>query len=160
MNSLLLIIDLQDSFINSNTEMVLPKINMLLNENKFDKIVFTRFINSPNSIWFTKLKYTGCITEKSRKIQIETRNNKVIDKQIYSALGTELKTYIEENDISKIYLCGIDTECCVLKTAFDLFENGYDVYVLKDYCACMQGLQRHNNALDILKRTIGYDKII
>ena len=62
--------------------------------------------------------------------------------------------------IDKIYLCGIDTECCVLKTAFDLFENEYDVYVLKDYCACMCGTQRHNNAIEILKRNIGYDKII
>ena len=58
---------------------------------------------------------------------------------------------------TQIYLCGIDTECCVLKTAFDLFENEYDVYVLKDYCACMNGETRHNNALDILKRK--YEKV-
>ena len=62
--------------------------------------------------------------------------------------------------LSKIYLCGIDTECCVLKTAFDLFENEYDVYVLQDYCACSKGIERHNNALQILRRNIGYDKII
>lgn len=160
MKSLLLVIDLQKSFINENTERLISKITKLLDENKFDKVVFTRFINSYDSIWFEKLKYTGCITEESKMLQINNRGYKVIDKKIYSALGSELITYIGENDISKIYLCGIDTECCVLKTAFDLFENAYDVYVLKDYCACMNGNERHNNAIEILQRNIGFNKVI
>ncbi len=160
MNSLLLVIDLQKSFINDNTKIILNKINKLLDESKYDKVVFTKFINSTNSIWFTKLNYKECITEESKKIQIDTRDNKIIDKTIYSSLGDELKKYIIDNMIDKIYLCGIDTECCVLKTAVDLFENGYDVYVLKDYCACMEGIERYNNAIEILKRNIGNDMVI
>ncbi len=160
MKSLLLVIDLQTSFINENTKYLINKIDNLINENKYDYVAFTRFINSTDSIWYTKLNYNGCMTEEDKKILIDTKQSKVIDKNIYSSLGEELKTYIKENNISKIYLCGIDTECCVLKTAFDLFENEYDVYVLKDYCACMNGETRHNNALDILKRNIGFDKII
>ena len=160
MKSLLVVIDLQKSFINENTELLIPKINKLLDENKFEKVVFTRFINSYDSIWFKKLNYTGCITEESKMLQIDDRGHKVIDKKIYSALGSELIEYIKDNDISKIFLCGIDTECCVLKTAFDLFEKEYDVYVLKDYCACMKGNERHNSAIEILQRNIGYDKVI
>ena len=160
MRSLLLVIDLQKSFINENTENLVTKIDNLINENKFDNIVFTRFINSYNSIFYKKLNYTGCITEEDKKILISTRGNKVIDKTIYSSLGEELKSYIMKNNISKIYLCGIDTECCVLKTAFDLFENEYDVYILKDYCGSTKGETRHNNALDILRRNIGFDKVI
>ena len=68
--------------------------------------------------------------------------------------------YINENKITEIYLCGIDTECCVLKTAFDLFELEYNVYVLKDYCACTHGIEKHNNALEILRRNIGKDYVI
>lgn len=155
MKSLLLIIDLQKSFVNKNTEQILSKIDNLLKQNKFDNVVFTRFINSTDSIY-----YKECITEESKKIQINTRNYKIIDKNIYSALNDELKKYILEENISKICLCGIDTECCILKTAFDLFENEYNVYILKDYCACMYGKERHNNALAILSRNIGKDKII
>ena len=47
-----------------------------------------------------------------------------------------------------------------MKTAFDLFENGYNVYVLKDYCACTYGEIRHNNAIEILKRNIGEKYVI
>ena len=32
----------------------------------------------------------------------------------------------KENKIKDIYLCGIDTDACVLKTAIDLFENNYN----------------------------------
>ena len=77
------------------------------------------------------------------------------NKSIYSAVNKELLNYIEE-----IYLCGIDTEACILKTAFDLFEKEYDVYVLKDYCASTLGVKRHNNAIAILKRNIGEKSII
>ena len=83
MKSLLVVIDLQKSFINENTEMLIPQINELLDKNKFDKVVFTRFINSYDSIWFKKLNYTGCITEESKMLRINDRGNKIIDKKIY-----------------------------------------------------------------------------
>lgn len=91
---------------------------------------------------------------------IKPDNHKVIDKKVYSSLNSELKNYIIENNIDKIYLCGINTDCCVLKTAFDLFENEYDFYILKDYCASTNGTEKHNNALEILKRNIGNKRII
>jgi len=160
MNTLLLIIDLQKDFINHNTKDIIEPIENLILQNKFDKIVFTRFINSKDNICFKRLNYLGCMDEEGQKIVINTNNNKIIDKKIYSALNNELIEYIENNNISKIYLCGIDTECCVLKTAFDLFENNYDVYILKEYCASITGKETHNNALEILKRNIGLDKII
>ena len=70
------------------------------------------------------------------------------------------KEIVRDFKINEIYLCGIDTECCVLKSAFDLFEMGYDVKVLKDYCACTNGIKRHMNALEILRRNIGYNNIV
>ena len=63
MKSLLLIIDLQKSFINENTEMLLNRISDLLNAHKFEEVIFTRFVNSEESIWFKKLNYQECITE-------------------------------------------------------------------------------------------------
>ena len=36
-------------------------------------------------------------------------------------------------------MCGVDIDCCVLKTAFDFFENDYNVFVLKDLCASTNG---------------------
>lgn len=160
MSSLLLVIDLQKEFINKHTNFLPTKIDELIKQNKFDNVVFTKFINLPESLFYKKLNWNGCLTNESRQIVINTGKNKIFEKTIYSALNDEFKNYIIKNKITKIYLCGIDTECCVLKTALDLFENNFDVYVLKDFCACTHGTTRHENALKILKRNIGIDKII
>lgn len=64
MKKLLLVIDVQKSFINEYTNGFIKRIEDLINSNKFDDIVFTKFINSTDSIWYKKLNYKGCITEE------------------------------------------------------------------------------------------------
>ena len=132
MNRLLLVIDVQNDFINEHTKNILTEIKELVDSNKYDLTAFTRFINDENSIWYKKLNYKGCMTKEGQAIAINTKNNKVFDKNIYTAVNDELKKYIQKNNISKIYLCGFDTDAGVQKTAIDLFEQNYDVYVLKD----------------------------
>jgi len=160
MKKLLLVIDVQNDFINDHTKDYVSKIEKLINSNKFDDIVFTKFINNENSKWYKELNYKGCIDKQGQDIVIDTQEYKIVEKTIYSALNNELIKYIKENDIEQIYLCGFDTDACVQKTALDLFENNFDVYVLKDYCMCSKGVELHNIIINNLKRLIGKDKII
>ena len=159
MKKLLLVIDAQKDFINDNNVDVLNKIGELINSNKYDDVVFTRFINNKESIWYKKLDYKGCITESGRKIVINTKDYKIIDKAIYSAVNDELENYIRNNNIEQIYLCGFETDACVQKTAIDLFEKNYDVYVLKDYCMT-HNIELHNTIIKNLKRLIGENSVI
>ena len=76
MKKLLLVIDVQNDFINGNTEEVLPKIKELVNSDKYDLIAFTRFINDENSIWYKKLHYKGCMTKEGQEIVIDTKKHK------------------------------------------------------------------------------------
>ena len=160
MSKLLLVIDVQNDFINDNTSKILKKIEDLVKSDKFDNIIFTRFINDENSIWYKKLNYDGCMTSHGMAITIDTGIHKIFDKRIYSALNDELKNYIVDNNIDKIYLCGFDTDACISKTALDLFENNYDVYILKDYCMTTAGIDLHNVYINNLRRLIGEDKVI
>ena len=160
MNRLLLVIDVQNDFINEHTKNTLTKIKELVDSNKYDLTAFTRFINDENSIWYKKLNYKGCMTKEGQAIAINTKNNKVFDKNIYTAVNDELKKYIQKNNISKIYLCGFDTDACVQKTAIDLFEQNYDVYVLKDYCMSHLGKETHNFYINNLARLIEKNGII
>ena len=73
MSSLLLVIDLQKSFINKHTEKLPGRIEQLINSNKYDNIVFTRFINFEDSIFVKKLNWKGCLQEEDRKIVIDTK---------------------------------------------------------------------------------------
>ena len=158
--TLLLVIDLQKSFINENTEFLPQKIESLISENKFDSVAFTRFINNVGSVYTTKLNWFGCIDESDRAIVIDTNDNEVFDKTVYTALNSKLKDYLIKENIKKVYLCGIDSECCVLKTAFDMFEAGIEVYILSEYCYSTLGEERHLQAMEILKRNIGKDSVI
>ena len=45
MNRLLLVIDVQNDFINEHTKNILTKIKELVDSNKYDLTAFTRFIN-------------------------------------------------------------------------------------------------------------------
>lgn len=157
---LLLIIDLQESFINESTKLLPQKIEKLLISNKFDYIVFTKFINDDNSNFYRILNYKGCMTEKDRNIVIDTKNCKIIEKRVYTAYNDELKSYIDSNNIKTIYLCGIDTDACVLKTALDLFENNLDVKVIEDCSMSHSGIEYHNSAINMLRKLIGNQNVI
>ena len=159
-NTLLLIIDVQKNFINDNTKKIPNKITNLINKNHFDYIAFTKFINDEISNFYKILNYKGCINENDRKIVLDTQNNKVFTKRIYTAVNDEFKTYIKENEIEKVYLCGIDTDACVLKTAIDLFENNIDVKVIENCCMSHSGKKYHNYAIKMLKKLIGKESII
>ena len=158
--NLLLVIDLQNAFINEYTKTAKSDIKRLIDSGRHDKVAFTRFINSKNNPTFVKLNYMGCMDDESKQICIDTYTNNIFDKSTYSAYNKELIDYIKENNIKEIYLCGIDIECCVLATALNLFENKYNVYILKDYVYCTHGEERKDNALEILKRNIGEKNIL
>ena len=121
MNKLLLVVDVQNDFINDNTKLTLQKIQELINANEYKNIVFTKFINNENSNWYKQLNYKGCLTEEGRNLTIDTSKYLVINKYGYSALNEALITYINQNKIDEIDLCGFDTDACIYKTALDLF---------------------------------------
>lgn len=60
MNKLLLIIDVQQDFVNGNTKEYVDKIESLIKIQKFNYIAFTKFINSEDSTWYKELNYHGC----------------------------------------------------------------------------------------------------
>ena len=160
MNSLLLVIDLQNSFINENTKNVPNNISNLIIKNKFNYIAFTKFVNDIHSQFYKILGYKGCINAFDRRIVIDTKNNKIFEKRIYTAFNQELVQFIKANNISIIYLCGIDTDACVLKTAIDLFENNYNVKVIEDCSMSHSGKEFHEYAIKMLEKLIGKQNVV
>lgn len=160
MNNLLLVIDLQENFINENTKNVPNSIKKLIDSNIANHIVFTKFINDDSSNFYKVLNYKGCMSEKDRNIVIDTKDYKIIEKRVYTAYNDELKLYINTNNIKTIYLCGIDTDACVLKTALDLFENNFDVKVIEDCSMSHSGIEYHISGINMLRKLIGNQNVI
>ena len=159
-NSLLLVVDVQRNFINENTENLISKLSALIQNNNYNYVAFTKFINDENSNFYKSLNYKGCMNEYDREIVIETKDYRIFNKRTYTALTNELKDYLKEKNIDIVYLCGIETDACIFKTALDLFDNNYNFKVLKDYCMSHSSLENHNMAIHLLERLIGKDNII
>lgn len=160
MKKLLLVIDVQKEFINEYTGEVLNRIKKIINSKEYDIVAFTRFINDEKSVFYKKLKYRGCMNLEQQEIAIETGKWRVFNKRTYTVVNEEFKNYIKDNKIDEIYICGFDTDACVQKTALDLFEQEYNVFILKDYCMCYRGYELHEATINNLKRLIGRDSII
>lgn len=160
LNRLLLIIDVQRNFINANTEDVLSNIQDLIDSKQFNFIAFTKYKNAVDGLFCRELNYLGCIKEKDQEIMLDTKNFPIFEKTVYTVFNDDFKKFLKDYKIDKIYLCGIDTDACVFKTALDLFENEYDVYVLEKYCRSHIGKIAHDQAITSMKRLIGEKRVI
>lgn len=160
MKKLLLIIDVQVCFINDYTISVKNNIEKLLKQEKYDFVVFGKFKNNISSPFYNKLKYKKGITNEEAEIVLNAKDCKIIERCKYSLYTDELKDYIKNNDINEIYICGFDTDACIYKTALDLFENNYSVFILKEYCGSSGGYKLHEMGLKLLNRQLGRNSII
>ncbi len=80
-----------------------------------------------------------------------TENTKVIEKSSFSILKEEnaLET-IKSYGKKQIILFGIETHICVLQTAIELIENGFEVYLIKNASKSRQEFE-HFAGIDVMK---------
>ena len=162
MKTCLLLVDLQRGFVSPNTLKVIPRIKGLLEKNLFDLTVFTKFTNEEGSPFVRILNWNKIKSTADQELinEVQPFASTVINKTIYSGVNEELLTLLRRNKIDMVFIAGIDTDCCVLKTAVDLFEHNIISFVLMHYSASNGGTKSHNAATTVLTRLIGADKLI
>ncbi|KKQ34360.1 MAG: Isochorismatase hydrolase family protein [Microgenomates group bacterium GW2011_GWA2_37_6] len=62
--------------------------------------------------------------------------------------------FLKKHNISRLFLCGIDTDSCVLASAYDAFDLGYEVKVIKNLCKSHSGDDFDNAAMKIIDKSI------
>lgn len=77
------------------------------------------------------------------------------DKTRYSAFaGTDLEIKLRERTIDEIHIVGVCTDICVLHTAMDAYNKGFDIVVYKDAVASFNAAG-HEWALTHFTNTLG-----
>lgn len=157
MSECLVIIDVQKGFLTDDTKMIPGIIKELIRNKKFDHIVATRYINSKTSPHYIFTHWDGMMDTDSQRLDpyIEEKSDRVFDKSVNSCFTEEFLQYLHHEKISKLYFVGIDTDCCVLSSAFDCFDRKIPFEVLTDYCASTGGVSLHKSACDIMFRNFG-----
>lgn len=139
MSKLLIIIDVQKFFINNFTKDLPKKIRSFLLEkkNNFDFIIFFKFVNNQNSNFTKKLVFNRCLTPEESELVDELKefvnDDNLFVKDTYSVFKSkDLLQFIKNNQITKIVLCGLNSDGCLLASAFDGFDLGFDIEIIKE----------------------------
>jgi nicotinamidase-related amidase len=168
MNPVLVVVDVQNGFVRDASRHVVPVIGDLVDrwQEVGHDVVFTRYFNVPGSQYerlfdWTSLQgppETDIVPELSDRAE---RATAIVDKQSYSLFTRGGSELVSRHARTDLYICGIATESCVLKTAVDAFERGdLTPWILEDASASHAGRAAHDAGLLVARRLIGPRQII
>ncbi|MCC3317883.1 MULTISPECIES: cysteine hydrolase family protein [Nocardia] len=168
----LMVIDVQNGFVNSSSALVVPPIVDLVERWTTNNrpVLMSRYRNYSGSPYERLLGWR----ELHRAPDIDIIDalvgfldhpmTTVIDKTGYTALTVEAVEHWHGAGVTDLILCGIATDGCVFKTALDVFEAGFTPWVVVDAVASNTTRHRaqeiHESALLLLARLIGADQLI
>lgn len=110
---------------------------------RFERRVFTRFVNPPGSLFRRQLKQRCCRpgSEDTELLIAPQEGELVIDKPGYG-LPRAAITRLRRLGVKGVTVCGIDTDACVLGVTFSLFDAGIPTRVSARHCWSSTGLHR------------------
>ena len=163
MKKALIVIDVQKYFLNSQTKRVVTKIRnyLIKNSSVYSVVYFTIFENDINSPLWQISQWHGCHTSPDTDICPEikkfTSKKNLFYKNILSAAKvTQIRQGLHRNHIAEVHLCGFDTDCCVLATAYDLFDQKIKPVILENLTSSTSKEKLGKAAITIIKRNIGF----
>jgi len=166
MRNALLVIDVQEDFVNKSTKRIPIKIRDFLKTHKFDYVFFFKFVNDKKSNWEKVFKWGKMLKDSETKIVPELKlflrkNNVFIKNAAFSVFTVKkFNNCLKKNKIKKLFMCGFDTHACVLASALEAFSKGFDVKVIEDLCGASHGESYHKSAINILKVNLGRSTVI
>lgn len=162
MRNILILVDMQNGFCKKEyIKVVAERIEELLGRGLFDYVISTEYVNYDNSTFEKLIGWHGLKNDVDIKLYGSFANyaNEIVEKTIYSCVNNNfIQRLCQINDGTfpkKVFLIGVDTDCCVLKTAVDLFEYNIRPIVLTNYCSSCGGPEAHLAGLTCLRRLIG-----
>ncbi len=160
MSRIVIIIDAQNGFVTPSSAHVLQPLARAQYE--FDEVIFTKFHNPESSPFRRILDYQkiDAGTEEAELAITPRADAVMIDRPYYTCVTAELLDYLKKRDATDVYICGIATEACVLKTALDLFEKDITPWIVTDLCASDEDVGYHELGLRLLGKLIGAQHLV
>lgn len=165
MKNILIIIDMQNGFNRyEQTHILANKITQLTNKGLFDSIIATRFLNKEGSQYTRFLDWHRLQNKPDIDLIDGINADYIVDKNIYTCVNNNFLSLLRKLNDGKrpkyIFICGADTDCCVLKTATDLFEKNIMPIVLTNYCDSNGGPLSHEAGLRVMGRLVGRKSLV
>ncbi|MGF7233780.1 MAG: cysteine hydrolase, partial [Frankia sp.] len=143
-SSVLVVVDVQNGFVSEHSSPVVPIIADLARrwQGAGGDSIFTRYLNVPGSHHERLMGWTEVRDSPATDIVDElapyvAKATAVVDKHMYSLFNEEGSVLVDRAGWTDLYICGIDTNSCVLKTAVDAFERGLTPWIVSDASGAM-----------------------
>lgn len=151
---ILLIVDMQNGFMTKpNYKDLQNKIGKLIDEKKYDKYIFTKFVNQENSLYKTRLKWNDLSDKNSQKICVTIPQNSIILNKNGYGLDVGDLTKVTQLGVDQIDICGLQTDACVYAIALQLWDKNIFPNILKNYVATAP--ERESMAIEMLIHQFG-----
>lgn len=149
-NRTLMVVDMQQGFMNNdNYKNLNDKIIKLIDNNEYDRIVLTKFINRSDSLYETKLNWEKLKDEESQNFSFEVPNNALVYEKYGYGLDGEQINNLKSLGIKEIDLCGIEADACVYAIALQLFDNDIYPNILINYVETKENLKESTREMMI-----------
>lgn len=166
MKHILLAIDVQNGFIVSGAnDDALQNLNRMLEADLFDTVIATAYRNYENSPIIRLMGWNHMFRQEEIALTgaIAEKHDHLLYKSTYSACNEELLSLLRRLGGGQlpehVFLAGMDTECCVLATAADLFEAGVRPIVLTACCGASGGEGQHLAGMRSLASLVGRNNL-
>lgn len=153
----LLIIDVQRLFITEQTRYLVSKIKRRLALYSYDLVIQSRWVNSEDTLFFKALGYQDGFKWSDGDLAIHDDSHYVITRSSYSCITRELQNLLHDDD--EIFVCGLETDACVLASCFSLWDLGYTFHVLRQ-CVYTSDKDRNAQVLSLMQRQFGSDVLV
>jgi len=155
----LIVVDVQEGFVTAETRATVPRItdHVRRHGDRYASIIATRFVNRPGSLYVTERHWPEMMAEPDTRLveEISECADLILTKHGLAPGRDEMLSALLELDISRVDLCGFDTDQCVLATAILLWDGGIAPRILAPLCSSSGGSDMHQAGLSMLRRAIG-----
>lgn len=158
-NHALIVIDVQNCFVNKHTQDIPEKIARYIRRQKPSYLIFTTFKLDKRSNFYKLLDWKAFYTSPDVSLHPAvdpfTTQENVFPRSTYSVFKSKkFLSFLKKNKINDVVLCGIDSDGCVLASAFDAFDLGYRIRILNNLTASSGGRSFDEAAKKVISRNL------
>ncbi len=153
----MIVVDVQRDNVGRFCRSIIPNLQLLLKEARARGVlvVFACDSRYPDDFIFTRTGHPVRTIRGTEGVKVipdldPGPADLVVEKRMLSAFfATDLDFTLRQKGVRQVIVTGVATWACVLKTAFDAVELGYEVVVPADCCASPSP-EDHEHALKVL----------
>lgn len=158
MSDALIIVDMQSVFLKQASHLI-QDVQELAKSWPSQDMYWLKYRNTPGSLFEKHLFWSDAMVPPATDLIDAPHQDKTFVHFGYSP-GDDFIEALKNNRVKKAYVCGVDTDACVLATMIKLWDNDIRPVLLKDFCASSGGKNFHDVALNLMIRQFGMDSII